>query len=147
MGCFPIKKINPELEDQKTSTSHHNNKPHLAKELTIKHGLLVQEGEGDPYEFYEETKVLGEGTFGKVFKVIHRISKVSRAMKIIDKQKASLAVDEETALINEINILKSLDHPNILKVYEFFNSKKGGCSYNETNTLSSNVLSCKPYNS
>ena len=32
--------------------------------------------------------------------------------------------EEEKAIINEINILKSLDHPNIMKVYEYYNSEK-----------------------
>lgn len=28
--------------------------------------------------------------------------------------------DERRVLLNEINILKDLDHPNMLKMYEFF---------------------------
>lgn len=28
------------------------------------------------------------------------------------------------SLINEIDILKQLDHPNIVKIYEFFQDKK-----------------------
>jgi serine/threonine protein kinase len=40
-------------------------------------------------------------------------------MKIIDKNKMSSG--GKKSLINEINIVKSLDHPNIMKVYEYFN--------------------------
>ena len=32
--------------------------------------------------------------------------------------------DEKKMLFNEINNLKDLDHPNILKMYEFFEDKK-----------------------
>ena len=32
--------------------------------------------------------------------------------------------DEKTMLFNEINNLKDLDHPNILKMYEFFEDPK-----------------------
>jgi len=39
-------------------------------------------------------------------------------VKIINKK--YLAEDERKKLLNEIDILKSLDHPNILKLYEFF---------------------------
>ena len=32
--------------------------------------------------------------------------------------------DEQKMLFNEINILRSLDHPNIVKMYEFFEDEK-----------------------
>lgn len=123
MGCMPS--TNKVKATYKSDITSHiipvQNKP---KELKITEGMLVQEVEGDPYLFYEETKLLGEGSFGKVFKVRHRISNVTRAMKIINKEKAAIGSEEEQALINEINILKCLDHPNIIKVYEFFNTQK-----------------------
>lgn len=41
-----------------------------------------------------------------------------RAAKIMKKSKISDL--EKSKLINEINILKKLDHPNIIKIYEAF---------------------------
>lgn len=41
-----------------------------------------------------------------------------RAVKIIDKKLAS--ADELEKLINEVTIMKSLDHPNIVKVHEYY---------------------------
>jgi calcium-dependent protein kinase len=35
-----------------------------------------------------------------------------------------LAENEKERLLGEINILKKLDHPNILKLYEFFQDTK-----------------------
>jgi calcium-dependent protein kinase len=32
--------------------------------------------------------------------------------------------DEKKMLFNEINILRNLDHPNIVKMYEFFEDEK-----------------------
>lgn len=124
MGCFPIKKRQLNMEEQSTAQDKKNEIVENKDNLIIFEGMLVQESAGDPYEFYEETKLLGEGSFGKVFKVSHRISKVVRAMKIINKQKAAMGSEDEAALINEINILKSLDHPNIIKVYEYYNTKR-----------------------
>ena len=49
---------------------------------------------------------------------MHKETKALRAVKIINKK--YLAEDERTRLLNEIDILKQLDHPNILKLYEFF---------------------------
>ena len=31
---------------------------------------------------------------------------------------------EKAMLFNEINVLKGLDHPNIIKMYEFFEDEK-----------------------
>lgn len=49
---------------------------------------------------------------------LHKETKALRAVKIINKK--YLCEEEKAKLLNEIDILKSLDHPNILKLYEFF---------------------------
>ena len=49
---------------------------------------------------------------------MHREAKALRAVKIINKK--YLEDDEKDKLQSEIAILKSMDHPNILKLYEFF---------------------------
>jgi calcium-dependent protein kinase len=41
-----------------------------------------------------------------------------RAVKIINKK--CLEEEEKEKLLNEITILKQMDHPNILRLYEFF---------------------------
>lgn len=45
-----------------------------------------------------------------------------RAVKIINKK--YLEDDEREKLLTEINILKNMDHPNILKLHEFFQDQK-----------------------
>ena len=40
-------------------------------------------------------------------------------MKVIRKMKKNKS--DEESLINEINILKKMDHPNILKITDFYN--------------------------
>ena len=49
------------------------------KDFKIKEGMLVKETKADPYSIYETISVLGEGAFGKVEKVKHKISKEIRA--------------------------------------------------------------------
>lgn len=44
-----------------------------------------------------------------------------RAVKIIKKK--ALAEDERKKLKNEAEILRKLDHPNIIKLYEIFEDK------------------------
>jgi calcium-dependent protein kinase len=52
----------------------------------------------------------------------HKASKEVRAVKILNK--TSMSKSDQTKLINEIKILSELDHPNIVKMYEYFDSKK-----------------------
>lgn len=51
----------------------------------------------------------------------HRLTGTNRAMKIIHVKNTSS--DLEKKISKEINILKDLDHPNIMKVFEFFCNK------------------------
>ena len=131
MGCLPEKKSENQKNITGTEGSSIDN-----EESIIYEGILIKERNIDPHDFYEELNILGEGTYGIVKKVRHKISKVIRAMKIIDKTKISYG--GENSIINEINILKSLDHPNIMKVYEYF--KKDNYLYIISELLSGGEL-------
>jgi calcium-dependent protein kinase len=73
----------------------------------------------DPSSDYTTLKTLGEGAFGKVFKVKHKVTGTTRAMKLI-KKTSTVSTQDDMNIINEIEILKTLDHPNILKIFEFY---------------------------
>ena len=64
------------------------------------------------------TEFIGEGSFGVVRKATHKSSLVDRAVKIIDKGKSGTKL--VSRIKDEINILHKLDHPNILKIFEYF---------------------------
>jgi serine/threonine protein kinase len=70
---------------------------------------------------YTIGKKLGEGSYGEVRLVIHKNSGLSRAMKSIKKQ--NLPKEEQSSLINEVNLLKSTDHPNIIKIFDLYEDK------------------------
>ena len=57
------------------------------------------------------------GGFGKVYKCIKLSNKQVRAVKLIKKGKTKKQSIELTSVIS---ILKELDHPNIVKLYEFY---------------------------
>ena len=63
-------------------------------------------------------EVLGRGGYGEVKKVMHKVTTDYRAMKIIKKESCDEAFLK--TLSNEINILRQLDHPNVLKLYEIY---------------------------
>eukprot|EP00744_Colponema_vietnamica_P002349 GILI01003701.1.p1 GENE.GILI01003701.1~~GILI01003701.1.p1 ORF type:complete len:490 (-),score=178.72 GILI01003701.1:255-1679(-) len=74
----------------------------------------------DDYDFVKE---LGSGTYGTVRLAVHKHNKpnnkpVKRAVKEI--LKSSLSPSAVQRLITEIDILKSIDHPNIIKLFETY---------------------------
>ena len=58
------------------------------------------------------------GAYGEVRKCLSKETNALRAVKIINKK--YLEENDHKKLLSEISILKQLDHPNILKLYEFF---------------------------
>ena len=74
----------------------------------------------DVKNHYEILKKLGEGSYGKTYKVKNKDSSDIRAMKQMDKGK----IPDMNLFKNEINIMSILDHPNILKLYEVYEDEK-----------------------
>ena len=68
---------------------------------------------------YDCTKRLGKGGFGKVFQVRNKTTKKFFACKKLSK----LNINNLAKFQNEIDILMKMDHPNIVKLYEVFESE------------------------
>ncbi|EOR01424.1 hypothetical protein E3P92_01584 [Wallemia ichthyophaga] len=72
---------------------------------------------------YNFGEVLGEGAFGKVVRAEwdnHPDGKQDVAVKVISKKKAQ---GNESAIFDETNLLKHLNHPNIVSFYEWYESR------------------------
>ena len=89
--------------------------------VAIDPNIIVSKGITNPREIYLREKALGQGSFGTVYLVKHLQLQRYYAMKVIKKKSKSNT--EEESLMNEINILRKLDHPNILKITDFYNLK------------------------
>ena len=89
--------------------------------VSIDCNVFISRGALNPDDIYIKEKILGKGSYGVVYLVKHKQLHRYFAMKIIPKKHKS-KVDEDT-LMNEINILKKLDHPNILKITDFYSLK------------------------
>ena len=87
--------------------------------LIVNNSLYVRQIHQDPMEKYTIIKFLGEGSFGRVNLVRNKETGIERAMKEIKKSESKNLQSEEE-IINEIEILKNMDHPNIVKIFEFF---------------------------
>ena len=115
---------NNSLKSQKRSTLKEILKlAEQSKDMIIKNvSTLIN---SKPEENYVVISKLGNGAFGSVYKVKHKRTGKIRAMKIINKNK----IIDEDQLINqkflkEIEVLKELEHPNIIKIIEYYVDKK-----------------------
>ncbi|XP_067910091.1 serine/threonine-protein kinase SIK2a isoform X2 [Heterodontus francisci] len=71
--------------------------------------------------FYDIERTLGKGNFAVVKLARHRITKTEVAIKIIDKSQLD-AVNLEK-IYREVQIMKLLDHPHIIKLYQVMETK------------------------
>ena len=67
------------------------------------------------FDEYEICDKVGEGAFGCVYKTCHKKTNFIRAVKAIKKKHI-----DGNILNNEISVLKNLDHPNVIKLFECF---------------------------
>ena len=92
-------------------------KPNL---LRINKESFVTIIQGDITQFYEVQKKIGEGAYGKIYKVRNKQSGDIRAMKQITKTK----IQDMGKFQTEIKILSMLDHPNIVRLFEVIEDDK-----------------------
>lgn len=79
---------------------------------------------------YQEIQKLGSGGFADVMLCFHRPTKTQRAVKIVHKVGLSDSQRSQSSLLKEFDILRNLDHPNILRCYEIFEDSR--CYYIST---------------
>ena len=98
--------------------------PTLAAATTVKFnaGQFVSRRKDKISKHYQIKSALGSGGYGEVFLAEHKDSSTERAIKVIEKAKWNSRENE--AVINEFNIVKDLDHPNLLKMYEMFEDSR-----------------------
>jgi calcium-dependent protein kinase len=84
---------------------------------------LVSENKNPVQQEYKiDSNIIGKGAFGEVRKATNIANGEVRAIKIIYKHNCSRS--EQERIFNEITIMKTLDHPNIVRIYEYFQDSK-----------------------
>ena len=129
-----INKCSKEDADDKPTNGHYfieetpSSIPQSIIDLKVNTGnFIIQRGDSRVYDAYDKLQFLGEGSFGSVYKVKRKNSGervIIRALKEISKEKMCLNEESSEEIRNEISVLKSLDHPNIMKIYEFYEDKE-----------------------
>ncbi len=95
----------------------------LSKEenkLSLTFESLVSKQTEKPSKKYKVLNVIGNGSFGKVYKAMNIITDNIVAIKSIKKKDSEVEGED---IKNEINVLKKMSHPNIVKIYEFYDIK------------------------
>ena len=92
---------------------------------------LIDEIKGEVETRYDIIKIIGEGGFGKVYYAKNKFSNTEVSIKTINKSKNENLIFDNLSIKNEIDVLKSLSHPNIMKIYEFYSNEESYFLVNE----------------
>ena len=94
----------------------------MKEKATIKFGKkdFVGKAEGLFLDNYDAIKQLGKGGYGKVYEVKNKKSGDIHACKHLSK----LSIKNLEKFEREINILIKTDHPNIIKIFEVYESQR-----------------------
>ncbi|CAK84907.1 unnamed protein product (macronuclear) [Paramecium tetraurelia] len=104
---------NGQKNDKKAFTSQKT-------QFKVNPSIFVTLKKGDILNYYRIDQTLGEGSYGKVSLVTQKVTGLPRAMKQIKKEK----IEQRDNMIQEVSILKELDHPNIVSVYELYEDEQ-----------------------
>ncbi|XP_035532260.1 serine/threonine-protein kinase SIK1 [Morone saxatilis] len=86
-------------------------------------GAQSSPAQGRPLQvgFYEIIRTLGKGNFAVVKLARHKVTKTQVAIKIIDKTRLNPSNLEK--IYREVQIMKLLNHPHIIKLYQVMETK------------------------
>ena len=75
-------------------------------------------------QFYKYGRLIGQGAFGKVNLGLNILTGRIVAVKSFDKNNSELTGDNMKKILDETDLMKKLNHPNITKILEMFEDEK-----------------------
>ncbi|XP_075137597.1 serine/threonine-protein kinase MARK2 isoform X8 [Leptodactylus fuscus] len=117
----PLLSLEPALghADSKTSSGGGNSKPNM---LRCRTSIPTSADEQPHIGNYRLLKTIGKGNFAKVKLARHVLTGKEVAVKIIDKTQLNSSSLQK--LFREVRIMKVLNHPNIVKLFEVIETEK-----------------------
>jgi len=93
---------------------------HTHEPTTFNREMLISRREGHPSDNYDDMVRLGDGCFGSVKKVMCKKTGAKRVIKTVDILRAVKSGMPADMVMEEIDRLKRLDHPAILRLFEYY---------------------------
>jgi calcium-dependent protein kinase len=78
----------------------------------------VHSRQGSVWDFYTKSSLIAKGSTAKVYKAVNNLTSELRAVKVYTKDR--FTPEHMSRFRAEVDVLKQLDHPNIIKVFESF---------------------------
>ena len=111
-----------ESNESSTKTSRRSSKTFQNEfKLCINTQNFIQESTTSPTEKYEILTQIGRGACGCVLLCRNKTNNSQVAIKKIMKREYA-RTSEGFSLAHEVEVLKKLTHPNIMKIFEFYNT-------------------------
>ena len=120
MGCIPNKNLSFSKELRPATFQQTPKISNTSEELKVDAGSFIGMRIGNIKDFYIIGNKLGSGAFGFVRVGTHKVNGQRRAIKTIQKESITKDMTEHTNFFNEVDILRRADHPNIVRLYEFY---------------------------
>ena len=76
--------------------------------------LISFDAKTDPEEVFDRVEKLGQGSYGAVWRAIHKESGEMVALKIVELEDEDLEIDE---IIAEVKIMQNLDHNYVIHYF------------------------------
>ena len=111
------------LNEIQFKNNDNNNFIRTLSTLPIDSINFIRQKTGKIEDDYLFIKNLGQGGYGKVIKATHKKTGMIRAIKFIPKNNLKFGYTDED-IFREIEILRKLQHPNIMKLYEFYSDNE-----------------------
>uniref|UniRef100_A0A3B3QQ31 MAP/microtubule affinity-regulating kinase 3 n=1 Tax=Paramormyrops kingsleyae TaxID=1676925 RepID=A0A3B3QQ31_9TELE len=108
--------------EKSTAQSHAESKVGGRPSMPLSRGTIVAADEQPHIGQYRLLKTIGKGNFAKVKLARHVLTGKEVAVKIIDKTQMNSSSLQK--LFREVRIMKLLNHPNIVKLFEVIETEK-----------------------
>lgn len=124
----PKKQFKASIDFNKLSLKNTKSAPLILQKLILQNKIregvkLGEEQIVTNLDFYQFNKLLGEGSFGKVYSAVSILCEKEVAIKCFDKARLKSEAAKRK-IFQEVRILKMLDHKNITSLLEVFENKK-----------------------
>jgi len=93
---------------------------HAHEPTTFNREMLIFRREGCALDHYTDLAPLGDGAFGSVRKVMCKFTGAERVIKTVDVHLAMKSGMTADIVVEEIDRLKRLDHPSIIRLFEYY---------------------------